>query len=484
MADLGIGTARKQKVFAVKETTSGTLAFPSASDFIMPAGPATIKQTPDFINSEEINDSLDVIDQFQNAQPPGDWSCNMYLRLPDDHKEDVQGDILLECLQGSKIAGDTITCALSADILITATEIAYTGLSGETRLPETGVIHITDGDTNDEVFYYRGITASSTTAGTFKNCIRGWDGTAPAAHTGATDGPYVMKLRSNWYRQAVNSPTFSLWVMTDHFTQGLSGCTVNSGSVGVDNEGAVTFTMSGQGMAMVWAGTDDVSAESASGQKTVNVDDSSKFSVGAYVCCLQADGTIDSNTTSGYLIDSIASETSFTVTTNLAETWAVDDEVYGYLPTGTTVPNAIESRYTYVWVDDTQGKFRSSDLAFNVPKNYIIDEVGTTNPEGFVEDVREITTDMNVYFRKDDAKYFELGSLGNTFKMHLLFGNMGTSTPPDGTGFDEVRKLGISMPKARSNTPTIGIEGATVTLAMPTTALGVNGEDSCDIVII
>ena len=483
MADLGIGTARKQKVFAVKETTSGTLEFPTTNDFIMPAGPATIKQTPDFINSEEINDSLDVIDQFQNAQPPGDWSCNMYLRLPNDHNEDVQGDILLECLQGSKVNSGTVSGSLIVDLTDSTTEIGYTALSGDTRFPETGVIKITDPVTSDEYIYYRGITASSSTAGTFHNCIRGWDDIAAAAHAG-TGTAKVITLHSDWYRQAVNSPTFSLWVMTDHFTQGLSGCTVNSGSVGVDNEGAVTFTMSGQGMAMVWAGTDDVKAESASGQKTVNVDDSSKFSVGAYVCCLQADGTTDDNSGSGYLIDSIATATSFTVTTNLAETWAIDDEVFGCLPTGTTVPNAVESRYTYVWVDNTQGKFRSSDLAFNVPKNYIIDEVGTTNPEGFVEDVREITTDMNVYFRRDDAKYFELGSLGNTFKMHLLFGNMGTNVPPDGTGFDDVRKLGISMPKARSNTPTIGIEGATVTLAMPTTALGVNGEDSCDIVII
>ncbi len=487
MADLGIGTARKQKVFAVKETTSGTLAFPSASDFIMPAGPATIKQTPDFINSEEINDSLDVIDQFQNAQPPGDWSCNMYLRLPNNHKEDVQGDILLECLQGSKIDGDTVAAVLSVDIADNATEIAYTTLTGDTRFPETGVIEITDADNGNEKFYYRGITASGLT-GTFHNCIRGWDGDSVAAHAGDASGPYVMKLKSNWYRQAVNSPTFSLWVMTDHFTQGLSGCTVNSGSVGVDNEGAVTFTMSGQGMAMVWAGTDDVKTESAAAQKTVTVDDSSKFSVGAYVCCLHATGVEDNRSGNGYLIDSIADATSFTVTENLETAWLVGDEVIGYLPTGVTVPNAIESRYTYVWVDDgvteSRGKFRSSDLSFNVPKNYIIDEVGTSNPEGFVEDVREITTDMNIYFRKDDAKYFELGSLGNTFKMHLLFGNMGTNIPPDGSGFDEVRKLGISMPKARSNTPTIGIEGATVTLAMPTTALGVKGEDSCDIVII
>lgn len=479
MADLGIATSRKQKVFAVKETTQGTLVFPSNTDFIMPAGPATIKQTPDFKNSDEIKNSLDVVDQFQNAQPAGDWTCDMYCRVPDTYTDDIQGDIFFESLQGSKIDSGTITFSVNTSVGAADTTILAdaTSLSGDTRLPETGVIEI-----GTEAIYYRGITITSTVI-TFSNCIRAWNGTTAISHDGSSSAISGCSLLSPWFRQKVGGDTFSLWVMTDHFTQAMSGCTVNSGVLGLNNEGAATWKMSGQGMATYWAGTDDVATSSASGQKNIVVTDANKFSVGAYIQVTHASGTTDTNSGSGYQIESITTATNtLTVDTNLADTWAVGDEVSGYLPTGTTVANALESRYTYIWIDDTQGKFQSSDLTFNVPKNYIIDEIGTAHPEGFVEDVRNITSNMNVYFRKDDAKYFELGSLGNTFKLHALIGNMGANV--DGINHDTERKMGLSFPKVRSDSPTISISGATVSLNMPTTCLGVSGEDSADIVII
>ncbi len=475
MADLGIATSRKQKVFAVKETTQGTLKFPSASDFIMPAGPATIKQTPAFKNSDEIKNSLDVVDQFQNALPPGDWTCDMYLRMPDLYSEDVQGDIFFESLQGSKKTTGTVSADLQTSIDNVATSIIVdsTSIAGDTRFPETGVITI-----DSEKIYYRGTTTATSTI-TLNNCIRAWDGSTAASHT----APVSCVLTSPWFRQKVGGDSFSLWVQTDHFTQALSGCTVSSGTLGLNNEGAVTWKMSGQGMAMYWAGSDDVKTNSASGQKDISATDSNKFSVGAYIKVVHADGTEDTNAGAGYIISAIttASDT-LTVSTSLVDTWAAGDEIQGFLPSGTEVSNAIESRYTYIWVDDTQGKFQSSDLTFNTPKNYITDEIGTTHPDGFVEDVRNITSNMNVYFRKDDAKYFELGSLGNTFKLHFLFGNMGANV--DGTNHDTERKLAVSLPKTRSDTPTISISGATVSLSMPTSCLGTEGEDSCDIVMI
>ena len=478
MADLGIATSRKQKVFAVRETTEGELKFPAATDFIMPAGPATIKQAPSFKNSDEIKNSLDVIDQFQNALPAGDWTCDMYTRLPDALTEDIQGDVLFESMQGSKIDSGAVTFDLDTAVGASDTSIVAdaTSILGDTRLPETGVILI-----GAEKIFYRGITITALDI-TFANCIRGWDGTTAITHDGSST-PINSSLVSPWFRQKIGGSTFSFWVMTDHFTQGMGGCTVNNGSLGVDNEGAVTWKFSGQGMSTIWAGTDDVSSSSASGQSDISVTDANKFSVGAYIKCTHIDGTEDINSGSGYLISSINTTTNvLTVTTNLIDTWATSDEVSGYLPTGNIVPNAIESRYTYIWIDDVRGKFKSSDITFSTPKNYITDEIGVTHPEGFVEDVRNITSNMNVYFRKDDAKYFELGSLGNTFKLYFLFGNMGVNV--DGLNHDTERKLAISLPKTRSDTPTINISGATVSLAMPTTCLGTNGEDSCDIVMI
>ena len=67
-----IALSRRQSVFAVKEVTTGTLVFPTAADYIRPAGDAVLNQTPAFMDSNEKADTLDLLDQFTNALPPGD----------------------------------------------------------------------------------------------------------------------------------------------------------------------------------------------------------------------------------------------------------------------------------------------------------------------------------------------------------------------------------------------------------------------------
>ena len=59
-----IGISRKQTAFVKKETTVGTLIWPLAGDQVLPAGDAVINQSPDFVDSEEKIDSLDILDQF------------------------------------------------------------------------------------------------------------------------------------------------------------------------------------------------------------------------------------------------------------------------------------------------------------------------------------------------------------------------------------------------------------------------------------
>ena len=75
-----IGISRSQVVFAVQESVRGTLVFPTAIDFIRPAGLAIINQVPEFSPSEELRNTLDILDEFQNSIPPGEWSLNMYCR--------------------------------------------------------------------------------------------------------------------------------------------------------------------------------------------------------------------------------------------------------------------------------------------------------------------------------------------------------------------------------------------------------------------
>lgn len=96
-----IGKARNQKVFAVQETVSGTLAFPTtaASFCILPAGNAIINQTPTYMDSEELKNSLDVVDQFENATPPGEFTLPTYIRVC-SAGSDPQADAVIQSLMG------------------------------------------------------------------------------------------------------------------------------------------------------------------------------------------------------------------------------------------------------------------------------------------------------------------------------------------------------------------------------------------------
>ena len=96
-----IGISRKQVVFAVKETTCGTLKYPAAIDFIRPAGLAIINQIPEFVPSEELRNTLDILDEFQNQIPPGEWSVPMYARPAATLGGTPQGDALFQSWQGS-----------------------------------------------------------------------------------------------------------------------------------------------------------------------------------------------------------------------------------------------------------------------------------------------------------------------------------------------------------------------------------------------
>ena len=137
MACENIGISRSQVVFAVKETTCGTLKFPTAIDFIRPAGLAIINQVPEFIDSEELRNTLDILDQFQNQLPPGDWSLNMYARPATAIGGTPQGDPLFQSWQGS--LNPATAASLAGGINATAATVPFDGLTGG-EMPNRGVV--------------------------------------------------------------------------------------------------------------------------------------------------------------------------------------------------------------------------------------------------------------------------------------------------------------------------------------------------------
>lgn len=460
-----VGLSRKQKVFAKIESTVGTMVFPvGTTDFIRPAGNANISQSPVFADSEELQNTLDVLDQFQNATPAGKWDLAMYLRPTGvvGASELIQGSVLLRVLQGISNPATTAKCK---DAVATATVATITldTIAGGV-LPVNGVLTIAEGGAGGktERVKYTGITRvlrTSTTA-TITGCTRGYASTTAATHT-ATN---VCTLASPFYMQSVNSPTFSLWIETDHFVQGLSGCSVDNATFDISNDGAVKLTMDGQGMQMVYAGTSKMTQTSTATATHIHVTDASLFSAGAVI--------YDTGFATKATISSIDEVTNIiTLVGAIGAAWASPDAIRGYLPAGTEIGDPIESKDTSVKIDAITTKIKTGSISFKTPKKYLEDEVGTDYPEEFLEDKREITSSLGLYFKKADAKYFTVGFNGDEAEVLVTFGDTAGSI------------IDLYFPKCQLTVPAINFASPAVELSIPIKALGNVGEDSAEITV-
>lgn len=459
-----IGLSRKQRVFALVESVFGTLQLPvGTTDFIRPAGNAMISQNPAFADSEELQNTLDVLDRFEGALPPGKWSIPMYLRPSGTVGSVPQGACLLRSLQGSINAATTAIIATSVASATFGT-ITLSTIAGGT-LPEVGVVRITDAAAAYEDVRYTGITRTSrsATTATLTGCVRDYGGAGTAAGT-FTMNVSTVALRSIFYKQATTSPSLSIWVETDHLVQGLKGASVSDATFEMSNDGGVKITFSGEGMQMVWAGTTTCAGAAATAATGCKVTNASLFSVGAYVY----DST---KATGGNLISSIDLVNNTLYFDALSTNWASGDTVCGYLPTGTLIGDVVEAKDTVAKISGTLTKIKTGSLSVKAPKKYLSDEIGTDYAEDFLEDKREITSQLKLYFKKADASYFADGMASEENTMHIQFG--------DTAGYI----LDLFFPRAFLEVPTVEFNAPALELSVPMKALGTVGEDSLDIVV-
>jgi hypothetical protein len=110
-------------------------------------------------------------------------------------------------------------------------------------------------------------------------------------------------------------------------------------------------------------------------------------------------------------------------------------------------------------------------LSIRAPKKYLADEIGTDYAEDYLEDKREITSTLKLYFKKADAKYFASGMASEDYTMHVQFG--------DTAGY----MMDLFFPKAFLEVPTVEFNAPALELSVPMKALGTAGEDSCEIVV-
>lgn len=112
-----IGIAADQICFAVLETTKGTLVFPSdVNSVIATAGYVDMSQNPSFTDSDEITNSRDVLNRFQDQVPAGSWTVPIYARPSGTAGSVPMGDIFFQSLFGSKTINSSTSVVYDQDM--------------------------------------------------------------------------------------------------------------------------------------------------------------------------------------------------------------------------------------------------------------------------------------------------------------------------------------------------------------------------------
>ena len=105
-----VARAIVQDCFAVPEETKGTAVYPTtAAHRIVTAGTADINQQASFSDSEEIANSLDILERFQDQMGAGSWSVPMYIKLSGTLGTAPMGGVLIESLMGDEVIASGVS---------------------------------------------------------------------------------------------------------------------------------------------------------------------------------------------------------------------------------------------------------------------------------------------------------------------------------------------------------------------------------------
>jgi hypothetical protein len=448
------GLSRKQRVFARLEDQPGLLVFPLSSHAVLPAGDAAMSQVPTYVDSKEKFDTLDLLGKFPNAIPPGDWNIPMYVRGA-GFSESPQGLDLFEATMGKK--GAQFSAELAGDISDTAVSITVASVAGD--VSPVGVIKI-----EDESIRYGSYDKATFT---FGSCIRGYDGTAAAEHSDEAE----VSMLSRVFLLDTCSPSLSIWIESDTLIQFMSGCVVDELSVPVQNEDGVLLSFKGKGMRMGWVGRSTVKTAAASGNTQIIVNDPKRFSIGGRIY----DKTANDFGAAGYEIANINFTTGeLTLADGITSSWAVGDDIAGYLPPPDITGDVVESRDTSLAIGGVLGKIKNSTLTISMPHDFP-QEVGTKYPEEYVGNTRSITTSLDCILRRSSVEKFHDGYNGVETSLLITMGRV------------PGKKLSFYMPRVKPEVPSVQFDGPTLGLKIAATALGVMepgqvGENSISIV--
>lgn len=460
-----VARGQLQSVYVVLEDVSGILQPPSPEGYIVPAGRATMIQTPTYTDSEELSPSLNPIDQFQDAVPAGSGSIPLYGRLNRDYSK-PEGDALFTALMGDYNDPALIGATVQTAVTDSDQEIEITNIKNENdiddnvlegKMPPRGVISI-----DEEKILYREIEYVSNGA-ILKKCRRGYDNTVVTVHE--IDAP--VKMLSRIYSQSVCRSTCSIYILNDDkLLVFMSGCNVTQCSVRLQRQSGQMFTFDFQGRRMGWAGT-GVIAEDVTG----TVIQLEKGGADAYTPggIIRNRTRKDNNNGRGYLITEV-NDVLDTITLASAPTgWKGGDYLTPFLPVAQVIGTALESRHAAVEIDGIAGKMADGGLTISTPVTNL-EEIGDEFVGEGVSTRRSITLERSIIFRAKDGKEFGKGYRGYELPVTVYAGKKPGLT------------LAHFMPRTKFNTPELNESDTVLTMTQNGTALGVTGEDALFII--
>jgi hypothetical protein len=454
-----IAKSREHEAFVVEETTKGTLAYPTAAaELMILTEQATLEQGVTFTDSKEINNSLDVLERFQDRIGSGSWSLSFYLRPSGTAGTAPMGDILFESLMGTKatVGGTSVTYsqALTKPSFSIWFKRGHTCYYGSGACAETMKMPVSN----------KGAVEFSFSGGFMK---KGWAGTdaANGATANGTGTGYVVNLLAGYSEgdTVIQVDTGSGTILEgDAITFAGDATTyfvAEGGGFAGDGEGTITLRAPG-----LTASLADGTALTIAGNSKITVTNGKLFTADALVQIAD-----DTNTNAGYGIYSVSTNDLYM---KEAVTCADEAVVKGFIPTGlTAVGTPVESKNSSIAFDGSDKVLKSITYNVNSPVEWQDEEITTSGyVESYVESKRAITIDTSLLFREQDLELF-YDALNDT-RVSVV------TTIDDGAGsictltnssveFDEPKE------QPGENTVSLNLTGS---------ALGTSGEDSMTIV--
>lgn len=457
-----IASGKIQKVFVELEDVSGILQRPTPGGYVLPAGNATLNQTPQYSNSEEKSGSPDILRQTRNALQAGEASIPMLVRLPADGSK-MQGHALFEALMGKTQEPGTVTAVIAdgGDVDESAAAINVSGVTGG-FFPRRGVVRI-----DAEDIRYVGITTDASGAVTaLTGCVRGYAGTVAASHTAGTS----MVLRSRVYSQDNCRSSVSVWTLFDHTVLFASGGVVTQASVPQSRDGDQHADFTVQFRRMGWCGRSYLSAVPSTGVLSVKTEDGESaadaYSVGAIIKNVTKK---DDNGGAGYTVTDADYDNGTITVSPVPLGWAEDDRLEPWLPEASPVGEPLAATNTRVFIDGKAGKLTEGSITLGAPTSFA-GELGDEYPGENADGWRALTISNGLYFRAKDAVEFKRGYDGYNLPVDVVLGNKAGAS------------LALAMPRVQFNMPSVTLNDDFVTLTREGAILGTKGNDSLYII--